>query len=365
MKKINSIWAPKPVSLFTYKVPSKKTKIAKMNMTWPQAKVKYPKMNPFRDTDRDGVPNFLDCRPFNKKKDGIVSSVTKIAAQAYKAVDKKVGGYLPGGVPSKAEPPKTNSVGVFHPTKPQQSAPPKLTEREIENRFKKMIEKAQKEDEAKIIQSTSLSQTKTGPIISKVLKPLTHDLPVASSIQKETAPEPKGKTLPFIQGETKPKGKTLPFKTREILTAIPKITTLPSVIQKIISKQKNTKPISAYAGIPDSKLSETVPSSKSSIRIIPQIAQELPTDYSPKRQSAVTGKNIPESEYIRNVRDYVAKGALTPQDKATAIQILKEAKAKGVVVKEPLNQPYLQVGGRLIKIPVRTKDKGLYGLPTE
>ena len=90
-----SIWNPKPSKLFTYKVPSKKRKIAKTNMTWPQAKVRYPKMNPFRDTDRDGVPNFMDCRPFNKKKDGIVSSIkgaiTKVVPKVVPAPILKVG----------------------------------------------------------------------------------------------------------------------------------------------------------------------------------------------------------------------------------------------------------------------------------
>jgi len=117
--KRKAIWNPKPINLFTYKVPSKKQKKLKKNLTWPQAKIRYPKMNPFRDTDRDGVPNFLDCRPFNKKKDGIASSIksiatriaapvttvtkavsapiTKVATKAYTTVDKAVGGILPGG----------------------------------------------------------------------------------------------------------------------------------------------------------------------------------------------------------------------------------------------------------------------------
>lgn len=44
----------------------------KKNMTWDQAKIKYPKLNPYADADRDGVPNILDCRPFNKKKHLVV-----------------------------------------------------------------------------------------------------------------------------------------------------------------------------------------------------------------------------------------------------------------------------------------------------
>ena len=45
--------------------------IPKRDMTWPQAKVRFPKLKPMVDTDRDGVINLLDCRPFNKRKQGI------------------------------------------------------------------------------------------------------------------------------------------------------------------------------------------------------------------------------------------------------------------------------------------------------
>jgi hypothetical protein len=40
-------------------------KISKRNLTWPQAQVKYPRLNPFGDADRDGKLNMFDCRPFN------------------------------------------------------------------------------------------------------------------------------------------------------------------------------------------------------------------------------------------------------------------------------------------------------------
>ena len=38
------------------------------NMTYPQAKKKYPKMNPLGNFDGDIMPNIIDCRPFNRKK---------------------------------------------------------------------------------------------------------------------------------------------------------------------------------------------------------------------------------------------------------------------------------------------------------
>jgi hypothetical protein len=38
----------------------------KKNMNWFQAQKKYPKINPLKDADRDGVINMHDCKPFNK-----------------------------------------------------------------------------------------------------------------------------------------------------------------------------------------------------------------------------------------------------------------------------------------------------------
>mgnify|MGYP003152957660 CR=1 FL=1 len=37
-------------------------------MSWTHAKAKYPKLKPFKDSDKDGVPNFLDCFPFDKTR---------------------------------------------------------------------------------------------------------------------------------------------------------------------------------------------------------------------------------------------------------------------------------------------------------
>lgn len=42
--------------------------IPKKDLTWAQAKVRFPKLNPYKDRDKDGVINLLDCKPFNKKK---------------------------------------------------------------------------------------------------------------------------------------------------------------------------------------------------------------------------------------------------------------------------------------------------------
>lgn len=53
--------------LFGYKPPVKKT-VSKKNMNWAQAKAKHPKLSPFGDADKDGVKNWLDCKPFDRKR---------------------------------------------------------------------------------------------------------------------------------------------------------------------------------------------------------------------------------------------------------------------------------------------------------
>ena len=41
------------------------------NMNWSQAKVRFPNMNPLGDADNDGLKNKFDCKPFDKKRQGI------------------------------------------------------------------------------------------------------------------------------------------------------------------------------------------------------------------------------------------------------------------------------------------------------
>jgi hypothetical protein len=43
-------------------------KVSMKNLTWPQASIRFPKLNPFEDNDRDGKLNMFDCRPFDKKR---------------------------------------------------------------------------------------------------------------------------------------------------------------------------------------------------------------------------------------------------------------------------------------------------------
>ena len=40
----------------------------KKDMNWKQAKKRYPNLKPFGDADKDGVKNWLDCKPFDRKR---------------------------------------------------------------------------------------------------------------------------------------------------------------------------------------------------------------------------------------------------------------------------------------------------------
>jgi len=53
------------ISFFKPNVPKKVS-----NLTWEQAKERFPLMNPYGDIDKDGVKNFRDCRPFDIKRQG-------------------------------------------------------------------------------------------------------------------------------------------------------------------------------------------------------------------------------------------------------------------------------------------------------
>ena len=73
LKQVSFIAKPKKIKtsnlIFGYDHPKKPRKVkGKLAMSWPQAKKKYPKMSPFGDADKDGVKNWLDCRPFDKKR---------------------------------------------------------------------------------------------------------------------------------------------------------------------------------------------------------------------------------------------------------------------------------------------------------
>ena len=71
--KITPINNSKPKNLiFGFDIPKNKRKVkGKKSLSWNQAKAKFPKMSPFGDADKDGVKNWLDCRPFDKKRQAL------------------------------------------------------------------------------------------------------------------------------------------------------------------------------------------------------------------------------------------------------------------------------------------------------
>jgi hypothetical protein len=56
--------------------------VPKKNLSYPQAKVRYPKLNPYGDADHDGVPNWRDCKPFNKNQQGL-TNLDKVRLKAF------------------------------------------------------------------------------------------------------------------------------------------------------------------------------------------------------------------------------------------------------------------------------------------
>jgi hypothetical protein len=70
LKPMKTNSALNPFTIFGNNKLKKNVKVSKTNMTWDQVKKKFPKMNPFGDADKDGVENWMDCRPLNKNMQG-------------------------------------------------------------------------------------------------------------------------------------------------------------------------------------------------------------------------------------------------------------------------------------------------------
>ena len=65
--------------------------IRKRDQTWSQAKVRHPLLKPMGDSDKDGVKNIFDCRPFNKRTQGFFhkeGGVSDDVAVSFEEIDK-------------------------------------------------------------------------------------------------------------------------------------------------------------------------------------------------------------------------------------------------------------------------------------
>ena len=76
------------MALFNFKPPKKKKVVLKKNMNWTQAKSKYPKLSPFGDRDKDGVKNWLDCKPFDKKRQDDFETIDERRRRVYPGMEK-------------------------------------------------------------------------------------------------------------------------------------------------------------------------------------------------------------------------------------------------------------------------------------
>ena len=47
------------------------------NLSWSQAKDRFPHMKPYGDADKDGLKNFKDCKPFDIKRKGEEHKMTE------------------------------------------------------------------------------------------------------------------------------------------------------------------------------------------------------------------------------------------------------------------------------------------------
>jgi len=59
------------------------------NLTYPQAKARFPNLHPFRDADKDGLRNMNDCRPFNRKRQGEIHKTLPEKSAAHRIAERR------------------------------------------------------------------------------------------------------------------------------------------------------------------------------------------------------------------------------------------------------------------------------------
>ena len=79
-QKINFFQPIKVVDMKRIKSMSKK------NLSFFQASIRYPKIKAFDDSDRDGILNAFDCKPFNRKKHGDMQTIPRITNSNIKII---------------------------------------------------------------------------------------------------------------------------------------------------------------------------------------------------------------------------------------------------------------------------------------
>jgi hypothetical protein len=175
--------------------------------------IPYPyAARPFRDSDKDGVVNIFDCRPGDKKKQGILHTGTQVAmsvlapvTKGYAAVDKAMGGILPGGVPA----PKKVTAVAAKPMTPTQVAMKTIQTLNV--------------PAAKAVQTVARSAAPTIVRISQPQPKTTYIVPIKPSIPATpTIPHPQMPIMPAHKPTQVPAIPTIPT-----LPQIPKIPTVP------------------------------------------------------------------------------------------------------------------------------------------
>ena len=150
--------------------------------------------HPYKDSDRDRVLNYFDCKPMNRKKRDAWQEIQKggqFAAQAirvpiqgwqnilqksgegwqkiggetYEHIIKPAEGIL---VSKKVEPQKVAapSPGVFHPLQSQPTATPPLSEAEIQKKFGEIIQREQQ----RTIAEKVLPRPAPSPVMQKFVR---------------------------------------------------------------------------------------------------------------------------------------------------------------------------------------------------
>ena len=69
---------------------SNQRKAVMAKLTYSQLRAKGVRLNPYADSDRDGVKNYKDCRPLNAKEQGLIHDLIKKKNQYVKKREKEL-----------------------------------------------------------------------------------------------------------------------------------------------------------------------------------------------------------------------------------------------------------------------------------